>query len=115
MISQYAAGLVASENVVLKVEGPLRGIDYLCARPESVRTDAKHAKCGFAWMLMRGTREMAAENGIFRVNESHRLVLRKIGTRRTPRTRDQGDRSQHGDTESDEDGIAGEQRRGLLE
>jgi hypothetical protein len=71
MIGQRAAGLVASENVVLKIEGPLRGVDYLYSRPESVRADAEHAECGFAWMLMSGARELVAENSILWVTESH--------------------------------------------
>jgi hypothetical protein len=71
MIGQHAAGLVASENVILKVEGPLRGVDYLCSRPESVRAYAEHTESGFAWMLMSGARELVAENSILWVTESH--------------------------------------------
>src|SRR5260370_29500558 len=54
VLGQHAARLVTSKNIILKVEGSLRGVDHLRAGSEPVRPDADDAKCRFARMLARG-------------------------------------------------------------
>ena len=36
MVGQHAARFVAAKNIILKVEGSLRGVDYLCAGAKSI-------------------------------------------------------------------------------
>jgi hypothetical protein len=86
MLGQHVPGLVASENIVLKVQRLLRGVDYLCSRTESIRANVDDAKRRIAGVLTRGNRKMAAQRSLLRVCEGYRLTLRKISTGRTPRT-----------------------------